>query len=337
MTQPEQPQNLTPGREVIVVLGVGRSGTSLAMQALETLGVRVSENMIPPNVSNPKGFYEDADIVAIHKHLLNTLTPNPSMPLREGWLNTPEAKQALAQLKVLVETQVETEAAPWAFKDPRTATFLPLWIRLFNQLKIVPRFVLAIRRPEAIIESFAQQYGNDQVFAELVFLLRTLDTLYYTGGNCHLLPYESWFSSPQQTLQQLADFIFDQPTDMSDKAAPVSANLNRSQNARVQVNNPLVRELYEHLHACVQQPEQRDALMMRVQQQREILASFKPWSTLSANQKQLNAQYREQLSDATEHKKQLTACQQQLKRQTAALKQYQLAFGDIERLYQITE
>ena len=337
MTQPEQPQNMTPKREVIVVLGVGRSGTSLAMQALETLGVRISENMIPPNVSNPKGFYEDADIVEIHKHLLSTLTPNASMPLQEGWLNTPETKQALEQLKVLVENQVKAGAPPWAFKDPRTATFLPLWVRLFNQLKIVPRFVLAMRRPEAIIESFAQQYGNDHVFAELVFLKRALDALYYTSNNCHVLSYEDWLSSPQQTLQQLADFTFDTPTDVSGVRPPVSVNLNRSENAKVQVHNPLVSELYEHLHACMQRPEECGALMACVKHQREVLASFKPWWALAASQKQLNAKYREQQSDATNQKKQLISLQQQLARKTAALEQYQLAFSDVDRVSQITE
>lgn len=333
-TQQEQESN---NREVVVVLGVGRSGTSLAMQALETLGIRVSENIIPPNVSNPKGFYEDADIVEIHKQLLNTLTPSPAMPLQEGWINTPQARQALKQLKAIVEAQLGTGKGVWAFKDPRTATFLPLWIRLFNQLKIVPRFVLAMRQPESIIESFAQQYGNDQEFAELIFLQRTLDALYFTGGDCHLLPYENWFTSPQQTLQQLADFVFDQQTDISDKTPPVSAQLKRSRSTGVQVNNPLVRTLYEHLQVCIDEPEQHDALMACVQHQREVLAAFRPWWMLAANQKQANAKCREQLKETTEKNRQLTVCQQQLKRQTAALGQYQQAFRDVERLQQITD
>lgn len=77
MTQVENSNHNQASRHVVVVLGVGRSGTSLAMQALDTLGVHTSDNMIPPNVSNPKGFFEDADIVNIHKSLLSTLAPTP--------------------------------------------------------------------------------------------------------------------------------------------------------------------------------------------------------------------------------------------------------------------
>jgi len=313
------------------VLGVGRSGTSLAMQALETLGVRVSENMIPPNVSNPKGFYEDADIVEIHKHLLNTLTPNPSMPLREGWMNTPKAKQALKDLKVIVEAQVTVGPEPWAFKDPRTSTFLPLWIRLFNQLKIAPRFVLALRHPQAIIESFAQQYGNDQASTELTFLLRTLDALYYTGGDCHFLPYEHWFKQSQQTFQQLADFVFDQPMDISGKEPPVSEQLNRSQSARVELHNPLVRELYQQLEVTLLQSDNRKELMECVHQQRDILAAFKPWCAFAANQKNINRQ--EKLHDVKDLEQKLKICQKQLRRYTFSTKEYQAAIKALEYFF----
>lgn len=333
MTQPEQPQNLTPGREVIVVLGVGRSGTSLAMQALETLGVRVSENMIPPNVSNPKGFYEDADIVEIHKHLLNTLTPNPSMPLREGWLNTPDAEQALKKLKEIVETQLIAGEGPWAFKDPRTATFLPLWIKLFNQQKIVPRFVLAIRRPEAVIESFSQQYGNDQKFAELMFLLRTLDALYYTDGNCHLLEYEAWFNEPALVLQHLSDFAFDKTTNVEDKSPPVYKQLNRSDKSRVEVRNTLVRELFGKIADCLKSPSAQDELRVCVNKQREIIAGFRPWVNFSARNKDADAHYLKNIIEARDNNKKIIELNGELEAKNRAIEIYKNVFNDMEIIF----
>lgn len=330
MTQVENSNHNQASRHVVVVLGVGRSGTSLAMQALDTLGVHTSENMIPPNVSNPKGFFEDADIVKIHKHLLNTLAPTPSMPLQEGWLNTPEAKQALKQLKGIVETQLDAGQGMWGFKDPRTATFLPLWNRLFNQLKVVPRFVMTVRQPEAIIESFAQQYGNDQEFAELIFLLRTLDALYYTGGNCFLLPYENWFDKPEQTFQQLADFVFDKSTDISGNEPPVAPNLNRSQRAKVSIRNPMVRELYGYLHGCKMHPEKRKALMDCVLSQLEILASFKPWWAFTASQKQNSDRYSHELNVAEQQLKNFNACKRRLARYETSLNEYKKAIKAFE-------
>ncbi|MGS2744304.1 sulfotransferase family protein [Halomonas sp. LS-001] len=319
-------------REVVVVLGVGRSGTSLAMQALQTLGVRVSENMIPANVSNPKGFGEDADIVEIHKALLQALTPNPSMPLIEGWQNTPEAKKALQQLKTLVEQQVDAGPEIWAFKDPRTATFLPLWMRLFNQLKIVPRFILAIRQPNAVISSFAQQYGNDQAFAELIFLLRTLDALHHTGGNCHLLPYEDWFKHPSQTLQQLADFVFDSATDLKGVEPPIVPTLNRAGYTDITIRNPMVRSLYQSLEACAHEQQPRDVLMQQVQEQRDMIEGFMPWSTFARNQQQQKQKFQQQTEQAQQKAEQHVNCQQQLQRHQAALTEWQHSFSALERL-----
>lgn len=319
-------------REVVVVLGVGRSGTSLAMQALQTLGVRVSENMIPANVSNPKGFGEDADIVEIHKGLLQALTPNPSMPLIEGWQNKPEAKEALQQLKVLVEQQVDAGPEIWAFKDPRTATFLPLWTRLFNQLKIVPRFILAIRQPEAIIRSFAQQYGNDQALAELIFLLRTLDALHHTGGNCHLLPYEDWFTQPTQTLQLLADFVFDSTTDLKGVEPPIVPTLNRAGYTDITVRNPMVQSLYQSLDASSRGQQTRETLMQKVHEQRDIVAAFTPWCAYAAQQQQQKNKFQQQAEQAQQKMHRNKNCQQQLQRHKAALNEWQHTVSALERM-----
>ncbi|UEQ05714.1 hypothetical protein LMS44_07565 [Halomonas profundus] len=330
-TQQEQESN---NREVVVVLGVGRSGTSLAMQALETLGIRVSENIIPPNVSNPKGFYEDADIVEIHKQLLNTLTPSPAMPLQEGWINTPQARQALKQLKAIVEAQLGAGKGVWAFKDPRTATFLPLWIRLFNQLKIVPRFVMAIRSPHSFIQSFAVQSGReDQSYAELIFLLRTLDAIQYTDGNFYKLAYEDWFNKPTETLQGLADFLFENKVDITGIKSPASEILNRRNKGDIKIINPMVNELYQHLVDCHNLPEMRDSLLNCVLHQRGIVEAFRPWERLVTKIEQLNHEYREQLNDASTQKRRLNVCRQHLRRKGQALEQYQIAIKSFERLY----
>lgn len=272
-------------RNVIVVLGVGRSGTSLAMQALESMGMRVSKKVIPANVSNPKGFYEDADIVEIHKILLNALAPTPAMPLREGWENAPITQKKQQALKEHVERHVEAGPGIWGFKDPRTATFLPIWIRIFNQLKIVPRFVLAMRGPEAIIQSLSQQYGNDQAFAELVFLLRTLDALYHTGGNCHVLQYEQWFSAPQETMKSLRSFAFGKAVSPGQIDPPVVDLLNRTGSAHIEIQSPLVKDLHQKLVQYARGEVKHEGLMQYVYQLRLMLRGFSPWVKFADNQK----------------------------------------------------
>ena len=45
---------------VVVVLSSGRAGTSLLMQILGALGMRLSDDMIGGRYENPDGFFEDA-------------------------------------------------------------------------------------------------------------------------------------------------------------------------------------------------------------------------------------------------------------------------------------
>lgn len=72
------------GRKVVVVLSPGRSGTSLLMQVLAGLGMKLSENLIGPHHENPDGFFEDAEIVELHKQLFADLGAKPIYPLPRG-------------------------------------------------------------------------------------------------------------------------------------------------------------------------------------------------------------------------------------------------------------
>ncbi len=47
----------------VVVLGTGRSGPSAVAGILHTLGVSVGRNLLGSNRSNPRGYFEDRDLV----------------------------------------------------------------------------------------------------------------------------------------------------------------------------------------------------------------------------------------------------------------------------------
>lgn len=264
-------------REVIVVLGVGRSGTSLTMQALKSLGVGMSDNMIAPNVSNPNGFNEDADIVDIHKKLLSEVSISPTMPLKNGWLDMPIVKQSLKKLRDIVETQLDKNNGLWSFKDPRTVTVLPLWVRLFNQNKIVPKFVLAVRKPEALIDSFKQNYGTEQETTELIIQQRTLDAIYYTRGNLTVIDYDDWFSQPELNFKKLSDLVFRDYHHSKILNELPEIKLNRSVNSYVKIKSQLVKEMHEKLILFSSGDLSVKILMDYVIKSRQLVDVFKPW------------------------------------------------------------
>ena len=260
-----------PGRAVIVVLGAGRSGTSLLMQVLAALGMTVSERLIGAGRDNPRGHFEDAPIVRIQADLLRRLDAWPYHPLPPDWLDHPATVAAERALEDLLREQLErcdAGRAPWGFKDPRTAAFLPLWQRLFDRLAIAPRYLLALRDPGSVVRSFMAAYGAGADEAESVWLRRTGDALWHTEARCHLVHYEDWFRRPAAMAADLARFAglaAPDPARLSDLLAPlIRPELDRSGRLRAGLANAEAHALARALEDCRGDDFDRNRLLERV-------------------------------------------------------------------------
>jgi hypothetical protein len=271
-------------KRAIVVLGPGRSGTSLLMRILEALGMTLSSSLVKGSVANPEGHFEDKDIMDIHIRLFREIGGHPTMPLPEDWLKhqaIPVVRKTLAEV-----ARNQTDAAPniWGFKDPRTSAFLPLWFRIFNLEKIIPVFILAIRNPKATIASFVKQYNDSSELAELLWLTRTMDALHHTGGDCFIVHYEDWFSHPMEVSRSLLqytaldEFCHAENDIEARMQGLVKSNLNRAiYEADDEVRNPYVKILYDALKHCRGSEFDRAELMAVVKECRQAMEGFKGW------------------------------------------------------------
>jgi hypothetical protein len=266
---------------VIVVLSPGRSGTSLLMKALGAMGMRLSENMIPGSVGNPEGFFEDVDIVEVHKELLQNLNTHPVLPLPDGWFESESTKKAKPKLKKILEDRLQESNTIWGFKDPRTASFLPLWNRILSAPGTVPVFILAVRDPAVVATSLKHQVNREEVITELQWLQRTTDALYHTSADCFIVHYEDWFTRPFELAQGLLEytglhqyFSGDLEVALKDVIKP---NLNRSIYDDYKVQNEYVIKLYEVLKDCREAKFDRQKLMAEVKKSRRAINGFKGW------------------------------------------------------------
>jgi len=281
---------------VIVVLGAGRSGTSLLMQVMVGLGLAVSENLIPANVSNTEGFFEDLEIKDIQSELYTCLNVPVSMPLPDNWLETDCARAAKSRLSKILTNQLEETSGIFGVKDPRISTLLPLWTRVFNPLRVVPKYILAVREPRSVIASFIRQYNNPGHLAELIWLLRTLESLENTAADCFIAHYEDWFANPQPLAQALLHYT---RLDLTFKgnlsevlASTVKPNLNRASHDSYEIQNPYVNKLYAALKEYNGADFDRDRLMSVVKECRQAMEGFKGWYQLAhkANKKLADTQ-----------------------------------------------
>ena len=152
----------------IIILGTGRSGTSLVTSLFRNAGCYCGDNYIPPRVSNPSGFFEDSVINRINDEILRILfftrylrrLPKPVRPrlladVRALWLAAPRfvLPQPLPE-RICAEMRERASHEPFCFKDPRFSITLRYWRPC---LPLNTRFIVVFRNPHATVESMVRE------------------------------------------------------------------------------------------------------------------------------------------------------------------------------------
>ena len=277
-------------KKIALVLGSGRSGTSVLTNILIALGMLGSDNMIEASEANPKGAFEDKEIFQLQREIFNVLGISGYAPLPNNFLKNADIRRYISTLREIITQRIESSEGIWGFKDPKTASLLPLWFRVFSPLKIIPKYIIAIRNPEAVVLSMNKNYNDDFDIAELAWLVRTCDALYYSGGNCFIVHYEDWFTdNAKQLATDMANFIGLSQGNSNQNiddllSGIVKKSLNRSSYEKYDVKNPFVKKLYAELKNCSGDQFNHERLMGVVIECRQAIKTFSPWVALTSNQ-----------------------------------------------------
>jgi hypothetical protein len=251
MRQP--PSEVQQGSRCVVVLGSGRSGTSLTTQLLTELGIRFNYDPNHLSSQNPDGMFEDEFIVSVQQRLFSEGRLAVNLPLPDGWSDPPAVRALAKELEQYVAREF-AGTARWGFKDPRTSVFLPLWRKIFDRQHVAPKYVICIREPGSVVKSLITNYQKSQGDAELVWLVRNIAALRDTGLNCFIVHYERLLADPERVLGDLAEFVLDAAPPAEQVQAVVRAcikkGLDRSSLNGIQLKNPLVSMLYQALNDC---------------------------------------------------------------------------------------
>ena len=149
-----------------VVVGCGRSGTSLAAGLLAHAGYNCGEDLLPPDDGGPTGFFEARGVNRINELLL---APHDAVLRRDGYSRRlRDGERWLAVLPDHVEVELPPglrgalsgalPASPYCCKDPRFGYTLEAWRPFLGE----PLFVCVFRHPLATADSIARdvRYGD---------------------------------------------------------------------------------------------------------------------------------------------------------------------------------
>ena len=149
-------------RQLVLVVGVGRSGTSLLSGMLGHLGFHIPQPEVKADDTNPRGFGEPRWVVDFHTRLLRSrrVTVNDARPEAWATMNATAADGAArSELRDWLSGQLR-ESPALVVKDPRTVWFLPLWLRSASELGLPTAFVTMLRHPAEVVASARRSYGD---------------------------------------------------------------------------------------------------------------------------------------------------------------------------------
>ncbi len=142
---------------VLVLTGMHRSGTSLVANYLQKCGLDMGDELLPADVGNPLGYYEDVLIHDLHRELLWKAGIEDAFTVTDSDVPVPidpvfrERAQQIASRR---EHKVQ-----WGWKEPRTALFLDLWADVLPDAT----FLFVFRRPLAVLDSLLRRAANASV------------------------------------------------------------------------------------------------------------------------------------------------------------------------------
>jgi hypothetical protein len=186
-----------------VVIGCGRSGTSLAAGILAAAGYDPGTELLPADAGGPTGFFEARDVNRINEQLLApydarlTATQGYGRALRDGerWLAVlpPDVEVGPAPRELRAAMRAALPRSPYCCKDPRFGYTLPSWRPLFGDAV----FLCVFRHPVATARSISREvrYGDLTVEIDTAFELwkaiyaRVLER-HRREGQWHFVHYE---------------------------------------------------------------------------------------------------------------------------------------------------
>ncbi len=197
----------SPRQRAVLVLGAGRSGTSIVTRAIQAIGVELGNDFKPPSRKNPTGFFEDAELLRLSKKLRRALglRPDSLRLLDTSVWSSPKVMPFYDEFAAAIKQRF-AHAPIWGFKYARTMRLLPFWERLFEKMNIAPSYVMPIRNPLSVARSRAKldSHRGQQENSDLEWLANVVPFFdRVQGGRLAVVDYDKLMENPVAQLERL--------------------------------------------------------------------------------------------------------------------------------------
>ena len=193
--------------QVVCILGMHRSGTSLISRIVSLLGVYLGseDNLMRPARDNPRGYWENQQLTDINDEIITRLGGSwHELPaFSANWESAPGLADIRQKARVFLQKEFAS-ASFWGWKDPRTCLTLPFWQNLVPRL----RFIICLRNPVDVARSLEHRNGFSFEKSDYLWLSYVKSALEHTAGQPRLfLFYEDVMAAWPYELERLKNFL----------------------------------------------------------------------------------------------------------------------------------
>jgi GT2 family glycosyltransferase len=195
--------------DIVVVLGMHRSGTSALAKALELFGVDLGNNLMAPQKDNPKGFFEDKQLVEINDRIFEKACSHWSSIqfLDPKFLSGPE----LSEERMSAGNWLNMKVAGGnhvGLKDPRLCRTLSFWEPLFTERRLRVGYIFSHRDPTQIGASLQKRNGFGLSYGVDLWAAYAADALFHIQGKSWIaVGFPQLLEEPRRELARIADFL----------------------------------------------------------------------------------------------------------------------------------
>lgn len=248
--------------KLVLVLGMGRSGTSMLTGLLAMCGATLPDNLVAPDAANTKGYFEPWDVLGINEPFLKSLGMtwfDTSFRLQEGELEHVDTTALTEHIERFLARYADHPLL--VVKEPRIAALVPYWLPAATGAGWDVRVAAPVRHPREVSASLAKMHGLSVDYADALWmkynLLTERDTRDYPRV---FVGYDQLLTDWRGQLKRVASAL-DLSLDLgSDRDQQVGTYVDRELRHHTvgdeQVPpNPWVAELYRQLTVLAEDGE----------------------------------------------------------------------------------
>lgn len=222
-------------KQVILVLGMHRSGTSVVTRLLSLMGAGLPKTLLGQNEGNQRGHWESRLIIEHHDNVLEELESNwmDYRPLRLNRITQKRRNSYMSDMADLFKSEHSDQNLS-VVKEPRICRFTALYIKALEKALIAPFCVLVIRNPLEVAASITKRDGLITQHGLLLWLSHMLITERESRNQKrHCLIFDKVLKNPTHEMQALQDALdIDFPYPVKDVVDEIEAfitpNLKRN-------------------------------------------------------------------------------------------------------------